>query len=269
MLTATFESLGIVEKERKVFISYRQADASEVAIQLHDELVKRRFNVFLDKFVTSPPDNIQELIDEALEDIAFVLLLYSPDSHNSRWVDWEITRALKSTLPVLVIKWTNIIQGVSKIEETNFPTIEFDPQRDTVGGKMRGPKVEEILASVEQEHKEGLVRRRREAIDTAKVHARRKGFRVDELPGWKLKLTKQSGLVEPTVMAITPRLIRGEDLYSLDRMPVSSSAGGNVRRILIQVSTELPRLRRNFLDWIIDGRTLILVQGLNSLEGVL
>ena len=48
--TALLRMLGLFETERKVFISYRRAETAELANQLHKELVRRRFDVFLDRF---------------------------------------------------------------------------------------------------------------------------------------------------------------------------------------------------------------------------
>ena len=42
--------LGLVDKERKVFLSYRQTESTPIAVQLHTELVRNRFDVFLDRF---------------------------------------------------------------------------------------------------------------------------------------------------------------------------------------------------------------------------
>lgn len=62
-LTSTIlEVLGITEQDRKVFISYRQSDASAVAGQLHHALAENRFDIYLDRFQSAVGDNIQEQI---------------------------------------------------------------------------------------------------------------------------------------------------------------------------------------------------------------
>ena len=270
LLTAVFETLGVVEKERKVFIAYRQTDASPIAIRLHDELVKKRFSVFLDKFQTRSPQNIQEEIDEALEDAAFVLLLYSPDMPSSKWVDWEITRALKSNLSVLVVKWSDVRKEIPKIAHANFPTVPFDSTADVAEDfRIRAPKLKEILDKVELEHLNGLLRRRREAVRTVKEYAGKKDLKVEEFPEWKLRVTDPRGRLETAIVAIAPRLASAQDLYQLDDLRMTSAIGIDFRKVLIQVATELPRHRREFLEWVIDGRSLVLALGVNSLDDVL
>lgn len=66
------EILGLVEKERKLFISYKRSETSELAEQLHTELEKRRFDVFLDRFSVEPGVDFQRRLDEDLGDKAFV-----------------------------------------------------------------------------------------------------------------------------------------------------------------------------------------------------
>ena len=70
LITTVLEMLGITEKERRLFISYRQSDATEVAIPLFKELSTHRFSVFLDRFTTAAGEDIQERIDEAMEEKA-------------------------------------------------------------------------------------------------------------------------------------------------------------------------------------------------------
>lgn len=271
LLSAVLEVLGIIEKDRRVFISYRQSDSANVAIQLHHALAGRRFKVFLDQFQMAAPQNVQERIDEALEDMAFVLLLQSPDMHNSHWVDWEITRALKSQLPVVVVKWTNVTADVTKIREANFPTVMFDPAIDLIADCIRQSKLGEILQSVERYHSEGLFRRRRESIIAAKLFAESEGWQVVEEPRWKLILTRRVGQRNPVLLAVTPRLARAEDVHELDDWPTPDLpvVGLTWRKLLLQAATELPQRRRRFLEWVIDRRNLAIGLGTNSLQHLL
>ena len=77
--------LGLVEQERKVFLSYRQIESTQLAVQLHTELVRCRFDVFLDRFTLPPGADFQARLDEDLGDKAFVVLLESSHLRSSRW----------------------------------------------------------------------------------------------------------------------------------------------------------------------------------------
>ena len=166
-LTSTIlEVLGITEQDRKVFISYRQSDASAVAGQLHHALAENRFDIYLDRFQSAVGDNIQEQIGEALEDMAFVLLLHSPEMHESQWVDIEITHALKSGLPIIVLKWNTTTTEIPKINR--FPTIDFNPDIDMRNGLIQASKLDEITQLVESAHADGIYRRRRESVEAVR-----------------------------------------------------------------------------------------------------
>jgi hypothetical protein len=271
LVEVIFVALGVTERERRVFVSYRQADATPIAVQLYHALLERRFLVFLDRFQTAVAENIQERIDEALEDMAFVLLLYSPDTPNSVWVNWEITRALKSQLPILVIKWTNATTEIPKIKERSLPMIEFDPGRDVVGNGLKPDKLQEILVEIERLHSNGLLRRRQESLAAVRLFAEDRGWAVAEEPRWKLILTRHPTGRNPVVLGVTPRLARTEDLYELDawQTPDLGIVGIKWNKVLVQASTDLPAHRAKMLEWVIGTRNLQVALGTNRLSLVM
>ena len=104
---ALLELLGFVERERKVFISYRRRQTSELAVQLHTELVQRRFDVFLDRFSVEPGADFQRRLDEDLGDKAFLLVLESSDLYQSQWVRHEISYAHSHRIEMLALTLPN------------------------------------------------------------------------------------------------------------------------------------------------------------------
>lgn len=271
LVRSVFHGLGITERERRVFISYRQLDGAQLAVAVHDALVKKGFGVFLDRFQTAVGEDIQGKIDEAIEDTAFMLLLYSPDMPHSTWVDWEVTRALKSRLPILVIRWTTAQIDMPKVTQANLPTLSFGPNLDFEPNGVVQHKLDEIVESVENWHADGLVRRRRETLLAARTLAQAKGWQVTEQPGWRLTLTRRGD--PPTLLGVTPRLAKPEDLHQLDTWEPPSLeddlVGLESRRVLLQASEELPRARRQFLNWVKNDRALLLALGENALDRIL
>lgn len=267
LLETVREVLGITERERRIFISYRQIDAASVAIQLHQSLTARRFRVFLDQFETSPAENIQDRIAEALEDMACVLLLQSPQVHTSEWVDREITQALRSQLPVLILRWSNAIADMPKIREARLPSFVIDVQRDLVQGEIRAEKLTELLNWAERYHADGLLRRRRESIEGATQFAEARGWTVTVEPRWKLALTKAGGGFHPVLLGLTPRLTKTEDLHELDAWPVPDlpAVGVRWRKVVLQTSTELPEKRMVVLHWVAAPRDMGVALGVNAL----
>lgn len=48
LASVSLEVLGLLHRQRRIFISYRRTDSREAALQLFDELSSRGFDVFLD-----------------------------------------------------------------------------------------------------------------------------------------------------------------------------------------------------------------------------
>ena len=82
-LTSILRILGLVEEERKVFLSYVRRDSTPIALQLHRALVEAQFDVFLDRFAVPPGANFQKQLDEDIGDKAFVVLLESSELRSS------------------------------------------------------------------------------------------------------------------------------------------------------------------------------------------
>lgn len=73
----------------RIFISYRWDDAQAFAEQLFDGLSHQQFDVYLDRFRTSPGANFVERIRAELADKACVIVLDSRDVSLSSWVAGE------------------------------------------------------------------------------------------------------------------------------------------------------------------------------------
>ena len=56
--------LGLVESERKLFLSYRRIEAEGLALQLRRQLTDRQFDVFLDRFSVPPGVDFQERLTQ-------------------------------------------------------------------------------------------------------------------------------------------------------------------------------------------------------------
>lgn len=270
LVGAILEGLGIADRERGIFISYRQADASSVAVQLHHALAERGFKVFLDLFEYGKAYDIQAKIAEALEDMVFVLILQSPQMHESHWVDKEITQALESQLPILVLKWADAGVRVEKLDSLpGGMRMVLDRHRDFDGDRLLPAKVGEILDKVEDDHLEGILRRRKETINAARIAAESKGWTVVERPRWRLEMDHTIRALPPRLLQITSRLARGEDLYSVDQVPDRGILGLKWHKLVLQRATELPDYRKRFLEWAIDARDIQVVLGLNRLSSIL
>jgi len=198
--------------------------------------------------------------------MAFVLLLHSPEMHESQWVDIEITHALKSGLPIIVLKWNTTTTEIPKINR--FPTIDFNPDIDMRNGLIQASKLDEITQLVESAHADGIYRRRRESVEAVRQIVTRNGATVVEQPRWKLLATWNNNESQPAVIAVESRLTSPQSLYELDVWPVPEGVDPNVQwnRVLIQNSKFMPRPRQELLEWVIGDRDINIALGFDELD---
>jgi hypothetical protein len=103
--TVLLECLGLLRQQRRVFISYKREESREVAIQLHDFLSSKGFNVFLDTHSIRPGKVFQESLWHDLSDSDVVIMLDTPKYFESRWTREEFGRALSMGIHLLRIVW--------------------------------------------------------------------------------------------------------------------------------------------------------------------
>ncbi|MBY0225828.1 MAG: toll/interleukin-1 receptor domain-containing protein [Hyphomicrobium sp.] len=101
------ESLGLLRKQRRVFISYRRMDSREVAVQLFDQLSARGFDVFLDTHDIRPGEPFQEVLWHRLVDSDVVIMLDTTNYFASKWTKQELGRALLKRIHILRLVWPN------------------------------------------------------------------------------------------------------------------------------------------------------------------
>lgn len=103
--TALLECVGLLPRQRRVFVSYRRAEAREAALQLFDALSARLFDVFLDTHGIPPAEDFQTMLWHRLCDSDVLLMLDTPGYFESRWTSAEFGRALAKGISVLRVGW--------------------------------------------------------------------------------------------------------------------------------------------------------------------
>ncbi|MDH4874406.1 toll/interleukin-1 receptor domain-containing protein [Pseudomonas sp. BN515] len=105
VFSALLECLGLLPRQRRVFLSYRRAESTAVAVQLFAELSARQFDVFLDTHSIGAGVDFQEQLWHQLSDVDVLLMLDTPEYFKSRWTDAEYGRALAKGIGVLRVQW--------------------------------------------------------------------------------------------------------------------------------------------------------------------
>jgi hypothetical protein len=250
------EELGIEEPTRRVFISHRRSDALQTAEQLHDALSHRSFDPFIDRFAIRPGAVVQQQIVDAIEDFAFLLLLESPDAHQSEWVLQEVDYALSHTMGLLIVQWPGTVvplPGTKDLPRTKLGAADFEA--DGISGEvLTAGAVARILDEVESAHASALVRRRRMLLQSVQDAAAAAGGECVPLVGWRLDVTV--GGVR-TVVAVAPRPPGAMDLEALDiaRKATDSHASA----LVVHGARSVGPDRARHLEWVINSRNMHLL----------
>jgi hypothetical protein len=105
VFSALLECVGLLPRQRRVFLSYRRTESTPVAVQLFAELSARQFDVFLDTHSIGAGVDFQEQLWHQLSDVDVLLMLETPGYFASRWTDAEYGRALAKGIGVLRVEW--------------------------------------------------------------------------------------------------------------------------------------------------------------------
>ncbi|MCY1644069.1 MULTISPECIES: toll/interleukin-1 receptor domain-containing protein [Methylobacteriaceae] len=105
LASALLECVGLLRRQRRVFVSYRRTESRAAALQFHDLLTERGFDVFLDTHDIRPGDPFQDVIWHRLVDADVMVMLDTPTYFDSRWTRQEIGRARAKDIQVLRVIW--------------------------------------------------------------------------------------------------------------------------------------------------------------------
>lgn len=102
---ALLESVGLLDRQRKVFLSYCREELSEAATQLFEMLSARHFEVFLDHDDNTLDRKFSHQLWHRLCDSDVLLMLDTPTYFERRWTNAEFGRALAKGIGVLRVGW--------------------------------------------------------------------------------------------------------------------------------------------------------------------
>jgi hypothetical protein len=106
--TALLECVGLLPRQRRVFVSYRRDEARQAALQLFNAFSGRLFDVFLDTHGIAPAEDFQAVLWHRLCDSDVLVMLDTPGYFESRWTSAEYGRALAKGISVLRVGWPDV-----------------------------------------------------------------------------------------------------------------------------------------------------------------
>lgn len=107
-VNCALESLRLMRKNRKLFISYRRSDSSKIANQLFDALIRCNYDVFLDAYSIRASENFQDELHHRLSDCDVLIQLYTNGFKDSKWCLQEIAAANQKQIGVVEIVWPDV-----------------------------------------------------------------------------------------------------------------------------------------------------------------
>lgn len=170
------ECLGLLRRQRRVFVSYRRDDSRPVAVQLHDELSARGFDVFLDTHDILPGDLFQEMLWHRLADCDVVIMLDTKDYFGSKWTKQELGRSLAQGIQILRVIWPGHLPSrhLTLSEALQLTDADFDKD-----GQLALSRVEEVVRRTESLRSRSVASRHREIAGTLRIQVERIGGRFE------------------------------------------------------------------------------------------
>lgn len=136
------ECVGLLRQQRRVFVSYRRVESRSAAIQLHDLLGSRGFDVFLDTHDIRPGEPFQDVLWHRLCDSDVMVMLDTPTYFESKWTRQEIGRARAKEIHVLRVVWPEHTPN----RQTDFSETIYLDRGELSGGD--GPIVDEVADQI-------------------------------------------------------------------------------------------------------------------------
>ena len=125
--SAILECLGLLHRQRRVFVSYVRNESKDVALQLFDDLSKRQFDVFLDTHDVRPGEEFQAVLWHRLCDSDVMVMLDTPGSFGRRWTRVEYGKASLKKAARLRVAWPTVATApsLSATDTVSLATADF------------------------------------------------------------------------------------------------------------------------------------------------
>lgn len=163
------EILGLLPRQRRIFLSYKRTESTEAALQLFEYLSSLKFDVFLDTHGVPPGDDFQEVLWQRLSDSDVLVMLDTASYFDSRWTRQEFGHALAKSLVPLRLGWPGVVQSPRShaAESLQFEEVDFED-----GGKrLTTHALDRAGLSIERARSRGIALRSSEINNAVIVAA--------------------------------------------------------------------------------------------------
>lgn len=140
------ECVGLLPRQRRVFLSYKRDEATAAAVQLFSELSSRQFEVFLDTHGIGAGVDFQEALWHQLCDVDVLVMLETPGYFKSRWTSAEYGRALAKGIGVIRVQWPDSTPSIHTATASRVKIVAGELLAD---GSLAGIAIDRISEQLE------------------------------------------------------------------------------------------------------------------------
>ena len=172
---AVLESVGLLRSQRRLFVSYRRTESRDAAVQLHDQLSERGFQVFLDTHAIRPGKVFQDQLWHSLCDSDVMVMLDTKTYFERKWTREEFGRAQSMGINILRLVFPS---------HTPDATLELSEQRvltesDFDNQFLKEDVLEDIVYKIERLRARGMAARHTEMTGKLKSGIEAAGGSLD------------------------------------------------------------------------------------------
>ena len=156
------EGFSLLKKNRKVFISYKRAESTNVAMQLYETLESHGFDVFLDTHSIRRSEPFQDELWHQMADSEIVIILNTSDFLGSYWTKQELAIASQLLLGIVIISWPEHSNFIPNHAQISYPlTLQnSDFENSYIYSTLKEKPLSKIIKSVESIRARTLASRR-------------------------------------------------------------------------------------------------------------
>lgn len=147
------EGFELLRKSRKVFISYKRSESSNIAIQLYEKLEQNNFDVFLDTHSVDKGEDFQEELWHRMTDCDVILMLNTKGFIKSEWCNKELEKAHLKRIGIVHLIWpdTDFEDFAHLAYSKNLSNSDFDKPifSDLTKGRLKDEVIHEIINLIE------------------------------------------------------------------------------------------------------------------------
>lgn len=157
------EGFELLRKTRKLFISYKRSESSNIAIQLYEYLEKNNFDVFIDTHSIDKGDEFQEELWHRMTDCDLILMLNTKGFLESDWCKQELDKAHVKRIGIVHLLWPDCdfadFAHIAESKRLKYEDFENSQSADVTKGKLKDSALLEIIDLVESSRARNLASR--------------------------------------------------------------------------------------------------------------